>query len=86
MHKKIINGLKNFFKKNSTKNIDIDGLKENNLCPGDESHNKLIKIVDTTLTGSQQNFNATPKQVKILKKIAGGSNVQLNQKKELKSF
>ena len=56
MHNKIINGLKNFFKKNSTKDIDIDGLKEDNLCPGDESHNKLIKIIGTTLTGLQQNL------------------------------
>ena len=81
MYKKIINGLKNFFKKNSTKDIDIDGLKEDNLCPGNESHNKLIKIVDTTLTRSQQNFDVTPGQLKILEKIAGGNNVQLNQKK-----
>ena len=81
MHNKIINGLKNFFKKNSTKDIDIDGLKEDNLCPGNESHNKLIKIVDTTLTRSQQNFDVTPGQLKILEKIAGGNNVQLNQKK-----
>ena len=81
MHNKIINGLKNFFKKNNTKDIDIDGLKEDNLCPGDESHNKLIKIVDTTLTRSQQNFDVTLGQLKILEKIAGGNNVQLNQKK-----
>jgi len=81
MHNKIINGLKNFFKKNSTKDIDIDGLKEDNLCPGNESHNKLIKIVDTTLTRSQQNFDVTLGQLKILEKIAGGNNVQLNQKK-----
>ena len=65
MHNKIINGLKNFFKKNSTKDIDIDGLKEDNLCPGDESHNKIIKIVDTTLTRSQQNFDVTSGQLKI---------------------
>ena len=81
MHNKIINGLKNFFKKNSTKDIDIDGLKEDNLCSGNESHNKLIKIVDTTLTRSQQNFDVTLGQLKILEKIAGGNNVQLNQKK-----
>ncbi|WP_333859506.1 hypothetical protein [Clostridium sp.] len=75
MHNKIINGLKNFFKKNSTKNIDIDKLKSENLCLGVESPDKSTKIVDTAFTKSQQNFNVTPEQLKILEKIAGSSNV-----------
>ena len=90
MHKKIINTFKNFFKKNNTENINIDELtKESYFVESeDELLNKSIKIknIDITLTKSQQNFDATPNQLKILKKIANGRNVQLNQKKELKLF
>ncbi|WP_373845149.1 hypothetical protein [Clostridium sp.] len=81
MYKKIINGLKNFFKKNSTKNINIDKLKKENLCLGVGSPDKSTKIINTALTKWQQNFDVTPGQLKILEKIAGGNNVQLNQKK-----
>ena len=53
----------------------IDKLKSENLCLGVESPDKSIKIVDTAFTKSQQNFNVTPEQLKILEKIAGSSNV-----------
>ena len=90
MHKKIINTFKNFFKKNNTENINIDKLtKESYLAESEDellNKSKKIKNIDTTLIKSQQNLDATPNQLKILKKIANGSNVQLNQKKELKLF
>lgn len=87
MHKKIINVLKNFFKKNDTENINIDELTKADYCidKEDELFSKATEneVKDETLTTSQQNLDATLNQLKILKKLANGSNVQLNQKKEL---
>ena len=90
MHKKIITGLKNFFKKNGTDNINIDKLTKESHCvdSDDELIDKstTIKNIDITLGKPQENLYATVNQLKILKKIANGSNVRLNQKKELKLF
>lgn len=87
MHNRIIKTFKNFFKKNDTENINIDELtKESYFVESeDELLKKSTKIrnIDKTLTKSQQNLDATLNQLKILKKLANGSNVQLNQKKEL---
>lgn len=90
MHNRIINTFKYFSKKNDTENINIDKLTKESYFVESENAllNKSIKIknIDITLIKSQQNLDATPNQLKILKKIANGSNVRLNQKKELKLF
>jgi len=85
MHKHIIELFKTFFKKNDTENINIDELiKENCYIEKDEVlFNKGFKNEgsEEALIQSHQNLEVTFNQLRVLKKLANGSVVQLNLKK-----
>jgi transposase len=84
MHKNIIEFFKTFFKKNNTENINIDEMIKEEYCVTKEevlneginnegSEEPLIQLL--------QNLTVTPKQLRVLEKLANGSAVQLNLKK-----
>lgn len=85
MHKNIIEYLKTFFNSNDTENINIDELikeifcikKEEVLC-NEGFENEGSKETSIELP---QNLDVTPNQLRVLKKLADGSVVQLNLKR-----
>lgn len=78
MHNKIINVFKKIFKLNDAENINIDELTKENYCIEKDNQEILIS--------SKQTLTATHMQLKILEKLANGSNVQLNQKESNNYF
>ena len=78
MHKNIIEFFKTFFKKNNIEYINIDELKKEEVLFNEEFANECS---EEPLIQLRQNLEATPNQLRILKKLANGSSVKLNLKK-----
>jgi len=85
MHKNIINLFKTIFKKNNIKNINIDEIEKENFYieKEEELFNEGFANKDSeeTLVKLRQNLEASPNQLKMLKKLAKGSSVKLDLKK-----